>query len=99
MQQSLQSLNDGLLGIPLPAVHVSGSPTMSPRTRLSAASPEQCMTGQHQESTGGIRATKRLCLAAANSDQTSLQNLMNDVSSLLGSDRVGSLIDLRSVLE
>lgn len=99
MQQSLLSLNDGLQGIPLPAVGAPGSTAASPRTRLSAASHEQRVTGQHQESAGEIRAAKRLCLPVAHSDHNSLQDLMNGASSLLGSDHVGSLMDLRRVLE
>lgn len=99
MQQSLQSLNDELLHTSLPEIRPSGSPTIPSDTELSTVSQRQDMTGQNQESNEGTRASKRLCLTAAHSDQDPLQVFMGDLSSLLGSNRTGSLIDLRSALE
>lgn len=99
MQQSLQSLNDELLHTSLTEIRPPGSPVMPSDTKISTISQRQAVTGQNQKSNEGARAPKRLCLAAAQADQDSLQAFMSDISSMLGSDCAESLVDLRSALE
>lgn len=99
MKQSLQSLNDGRLHITLSATRPSGPLTVLSGSKLPIASQRQDMTGENQESNEEKRAPKRLCLAAAHTDQDSLQIFMNNLSSLLGITCAGSLTDLRSALE
>lgn len=99
MQESLQSLHDGLLRSSTPATRLPEAPTGASGMNLSTASQRQGVTAQEQEINEETRAPKRLCLAAEYSDRHLQRVLMKELSSLLGCDCAGSLTDLRTAVQ